>query len=89
MRTFTARVTRHSFNNPVRYQISFSPSATINGGLYRDFRTYEGFGAALIRLGVVAENVPEVVRELEKDGITTMFNLALSGENSTYFGWQP
>lgn len=89
MRTLTARVTRHSFNNPMWYHISVSPSATINGGLYRDFRTYEGFGAALIRLGVVAENVPEVVRELEKGGITTMFNLALSVENATYFGWPP
>jgi hypothetical protein len=31
MRTFTAHVTRHSFNNPVRYHISVRPSATING----------------------------------------------------------
>jgi hypothetical protein len=87
MCTFTARVTRHSFNNPSWYQIYVNPSASSGGSLYRDFRTYDAFGAALIRLGIAAENVPAVVRELENDGVTTLFNLSLSVEDATYFGW--
>ncbi|MCU1253668.1 MAG: hypothetical protein JWQ49_6697 [Edaphobacter sp.] len=89
MQNYTAHLALRSFNNPFWYHISVCPSTYSGSVPYRDYKTYDEFAAALIRLGVAPEAVPHVVRELERDKTRSLLSLPLSDEIAAEFGWPP